>query len=296
MHGLALVLILSSFRSCFSALFLQTKIYFNQDPRPLYVFAGQRPEDAVSDFVLLHSKEILDKSLITKEIMDHVCSVVDQYTSTPEYQGIAIPCKPQRYISELIATVDLTKMFSDTSKLLMSKLYIRQYYPLEHFVSRVCDQIACDMDVVRGQIIEVIENGPASLENSQFASSNYFVVLGLIDHAASTDVPGSPVHFSHAELNSISESSIKKAYKSLAVKFHPDKNIGQKEWAEDIFKNVSMAYEVLNRKDLRQQHQDFLCFGKQNVQVTRETNSFTVNGWNIQFNNEGGGFTFSFGF
>ena len=44
---------------------------------------------------------------------------------------------------------------------------------------------------------------------------------------------------------SASDDEIKKAYRSLAKKYHPDMNPGDKE-AEEKFKEVNQAYAVLS--------------------------------------------------
>lgn len=48
-----------------------------------------------------------------------------------------------------------------------------------------------------------------------------------------------------------SESDIKKAYRKLALRWHPDKNPNNKEEAEKKFKEISEAYEVLSDKEKR---------------------------------------------
>ena len=53
-----------------------------------------------------------------------------------------------------------------------------------------------------------------------------------------------------------SKDAIKKAYRKLAVQFHPDKNPGNKE-AEAKFKEAAEAYAVLNDEQKRARYDQF---------------------------------------
>lgn len=53
-----------------------------------------------------------------------------------------------------------------------------------------------------------------------------------------------------------SEAEIKKAYRKLAMKWHPDKNPGDKA-AEEQFKKISEAYAVLSDSEKRKQYDTF---------------------------------------
>jgi len=59
---------------------------------------------------------------------------------------------------------------------------------------------------------------------------------------------------------SASEEEMKKAYRKLALKYHPDRNKGQKE-SEEKFKELSEAYAVLSNKEKRAQYDRFGAAG-----------------------------------
>ena len=91
-----------------------------------------------------------------------------------------------------------------------------------------------------------------------------------------------------------SDDEIKKAYRKLAVKYHPDKNPGDKE-AEEKFKEVSEAHEVLSDKQKRARYDQF---GHAGVGGAASGNPFGGAGNPFQggnFNFNGQSFNFDFG-
>ena len=86
-----------------------------------------------------------------------------------------------------------------------------------------------------------------------------------------------------------SDDEIKKAYRKLAIKYHPDKNPGDKE-AEEKFKEVSEAHEVLSDKQKRARYDQFGHAG-----VNGGAGNPFGNGGNPFGNFNGQSFSFEFG-
>ncbi|HEY93413.1 MAG TPA: DnaJ domain-containing protein [Dehalococcoidia bacterium] len=70
---------------------------------------------------------------------------------------------------------------------------------------------------------------------------NYYQILGL-DQTASTD-------------------QVKKAYRKLAMQYHPDRNHGKEEWANEKFKDINEAFGVLGDPEKRRQYDQFGTVG-----------------------------------
>lgn len=72
-----------------------------------------------------------------------------------------------------------------------------------------------------------------------------------------------------------SDDEIKRAYRRLAQKFHPDRNSDNKE-SEKKFKEINMAYEILSDKEKRQNYDQF---GESGVHF--DTSGFTGQGFDF---------------
>ncbi len=89
-----------------------------------------------------------------------------------------------------------------------------------------------------------------------------------------------------------SDDEIKKAFRKLAIKYHPDKNPGNKE-AEEKFKEVNEAYSVLSDKTKRQRYDQFGHAGVGGAGAGAGGNPFAggfdFNGQTFNFDFGGGG-------
>ena len=103
---------------------------------------------------------------------------------------------------------------------------------------------------------------------------------------------------------SAKQDEIKKAYRKLAVKYHPDKNPGDKA-AEEKFKEISEAYQVLGNEESRKKYDELganwkqyenMNYGGQGFQGFEGFQGFGGSGFSdffdAFFGGNGGGFDF----
>lgn len=96
---------------------------------------------------------------------------------------------------------------------------------------------------------------------------------------------------------SATQDEIKKAFRKLAVKYHPDKNPGDKV-AEEKFKEITEAYEVLGKEDSRKKYDELGANWKQyeNTGFGGGYQNFSGSGFSdffdMFFGGQGGGFGF----
>ena len=72
-------------------------------------------------------------------------------------------------------------------------------------------------------------------------AKDYYRILGVARNASDTD--------------------IKKAYRKLAMQYHPDRNPGKEKWANEKFKAINEAYGVLGDPQKRGQYDQFGTVG-----------------------------------
>ena len=84
-----------------------------------------------------------------------------------------------------------------------------------------------------------------------------------------------------------SEEEIKRAYRKLAMKYHPDRNPGNKE-AEDKFKEINQANEVLSDKEKRARYDQLGSSYSQWQQHGGNATDFNWGDWAAQSGGAGG--------
>lgn len=101
----------------------------------------------------------------------------------------------------------------------------------------------------------------------------------MVDYYRTLDVP-----------RTATVADIKKSYRKLALRWHPDKNPENKEEAELKFKEISEAYEVLSDEKKRRIYDQY---GKEGLINNRPTRRRSHNGFD--YSDDDADFHFSFG-
>lgn len=89
-----------------------------------------------------------------------------------------------------------------------------------------------------------------------------------------------------------SDDQIKKAYRNLAMQYHPDKNPGKEEWANAKFKEINEAFAVLGNSEKRRQYDQFGITGNANDVFSNAATSSTFEDIMKDFGGSGLGLDF----
>ena len=84
--------------------------------------------------------------------------------------------------------------------------------------------------------------------------------------------------------NDATETEIKKTYKKLALKYHPDRNLDNREEAESKFKEITEAYTILSNPNKRKQYDMYGLGGLGNMFGDMNNGGGNVNPFEM-FNN-----------
>jgi len=76
---------------------------------------------------------------------------------------------------------------------------------------------------------------------------------------------------------SANEKEIKKAYRKVAMKFHPDKNPDNKE-AESKFKEAAEAYEIMFLEKVAEAHLNLFLVDVEEIRVVAKANEVATFG------------------
>ena len=70
-----------------------------------------------------------------------------------------------------------------------------------------------------------------------------------------------------------SGEEVKKAFRRLAMRYHPDRNPGNSLEAGELFKDINEAYEVLSNDDQRYQYDRMVSWAERRREIFKESHS-----------------------
>nr|CAD7571459.1 unnamed protein product [Timema californicum] len=110
-----------------------------------------------------------------------------------------------------------------------------------------------------------------------FLLITYCLVLSYVCYFAMAENKGRNFYEILGVKKTATDRDIKKAFRKLAVKYHPDKNKSKE--AEEKFKEIAEAYEILSDSNKRKQYDQFGTSAFSSTRSSREAggNSFHFN-------------------